>query len=399
MTTSTSDIPPRGDDGLPPHRDRIGLGGPGDLIAALPGLLGFVPEDSLVLVLLGGASGRQVVATLRQDLPVLLAHPEAIDDLAGRLRVMRTDEDFDVLAVIVDGAWEGPTGPEACHDWLIVQLLRRFGAAPIDVVGAVVTSAVADGAPWAELPDGERHGTVPDPQASDLTATHVFHGRTIHGSRAELEKLVAADPRAQREELAGEIERIAGRVPPRRGDGGATARSVEFGEVLSAVACVARGEEPSTFMLARVAVAIGSGEVRDAALGLSIGRNGHAARRLWGILTRRLDGRLRAEAAALLAFCAYVAGDGTVAGVAVDAALESRPRHGLARRLDDALAMGLHPDRIRELAEYAIEAGTAAGLVVPWQAGGIGTQGTELSGPAVRTSPGRPDPGGSARRR
>src|SRR5699024_471573 len=92
MTTSTSDIPPRGDDGTPPQADRIGLGGPGDLIAALPGLLGFVPEDSLVLVLLGGDSGRQVIASLRQDLPVLLAYPEAVDDLAARLRVMRTEE-------------------------------------------------------------------------------------------------------------------------------------------------------------------------------------------------------------------------------------------------------------------------------------------------------------------
>src|SRR5699024_11881968 len=129
--------------------------------------------------------------------------------------------------------------------------------------------------------------------------------------------------------------------------------------VLSAVDCVAQVEEPTAPLLARAAMAIGCGGVRDAVLGLSIGRRAAAARRLWGLLTRRLDGGLRAEAAALLAFSAYVAGDGTVAGVAVDAALDARPRHGLARRLDEALAMGLHPDRIRDLAEYAVEAGAA----------------------------------------
>ncbi|QDQ97615.1 DUF4192 domain-containing protein [Tomitella fengzijianii] len=366
MTTWRSDTPQRHGDGTPPQPDRIGLGGPGDLIAALPGLLGFVPEDSLVLVLLGGGSGRQVVAALRQDLPVLLAHPEAVDDLAQRLRCMRREETFDVLAVIVDGAWEGPAVPEACHDWLVQQLLMRFGAAPIEVVGAVVASAVADGAPWSELPDGERCGTVPDPHASDLTATHVFHGRTIHGSRAEIEAVLSPDPLELREALVDELGRIAGGVLTRRRTGGAEAVAAEFDDVLAAVAQVDTGDEPSVGESARAALALGNAEVRDAAMGLAVGGKAVAARRLWGMLARRLEGVLRAESAALLAFTAYAAGDGTEAGVAVDAALQVCPGHGLAGLLDEALSLALHPERIRELAEYAVESSAAEGLVVPW---------------------------------
>ncbi len=369
MTTWRSDTPPRPDDALPPLPDRIGLGGPGDLIAALPGLLGFVPEDSLVLVLLGGGSGRQVVAALRQDLPVLLAHPEAVDDLAARLRGMRRDEQFDVLAVIVDGAWEGPSAPEACHDWLIQQLLMRFGASQIAVVGAVVASAVANGAPWTELPDGERCGRVPDPHASDLNATHVFHGRTIHGSRAELEAVLAPDPPELRDALFDELGRLAGAVLTQRRIDGAEAPAAEFDDVLAAVVGVERCGDLKVGEAARAALALGSSEVRDAAMGLAVGGRAEAARRLWGILARRLEGMLRAEAAALLAFTAYAAGDGTMAGVAVDTALAECPTHGLAGLLDEALAMGLHPERIRELARYAVESSAAGGLVVPWRDG------------------------------
>src|SRR6476620_1261960 len=47
----------------------ISLSEPGDLIAATPALLGFVPRSSLVAMALGGASGRRLGLTLRIDLP------------------------------------------------------------------------------------------------------------------------------------------------------------------------------------------------------------------------------------------------------------------------------------------------------------------------------------------
>src|SRR3712207_6314035 len=61
---------------FPPHAfDPVGAGevvrleDGGDLAAALPVLVGFVPRQSLVLVALGGATGRRVGLTARVDLP------------------------------------------------------------------------------------------------------------------------------------------------------------------------------------------------------------------------------------------------------------------------------------------------------------------------------------------
>ncbi|MBC8090931.1 MAG: DUF4192 family protein, partial [Pseudonocardia sp.] len=42
---------------------------PGELIASVPTLIGFRPRESLVLIALGGASGRRIGLTLRVDLP------------------------------------------------------------------------------------------------------------------------------------------------------------------------------------------------------------------------------------------------------------------------------------------------------------------------------------------
>ena len=66
MTVDTDDNPAdrRSGDAAP-----LRLSHPAELLAAIPALLGFRPQDSLVVVCLGGPSGRRVQLTIRVDLP------------------------------------------------------------------------------------------------------------------------------------------------------------------------------------------------------------------------------------------------------------------------------------------------------------------------------------------
>src|SRR3954463_16167784 len=60
---------PRSRPGTPEPLYRVSLGTPGDLAAAIPQLLGFHPRESVVLIALGGASGKRVGLTVRGDIP------------------------------------------------------------------------------------------------------------------------------------------------------------------------------------------------------------------------------------------------------------------------------------------------------------------------------------------
>ena len=53
----------------PPTTPVTRLRNPGELLAALPYLIGFHPRDSLLFIAFGGSSGRRIELTQRVDLP------------------------------------------------------------------------------------------------------------------------------------------------------------------------------------------------------------------------------------------------------------------------------------------------------------------------------------------
>jgi hypothetical protein len=56
--------------------ERVRVRDPGELLAALPYLLGFHPRDSLVVIAFDGPSGRRVGLTQRVDLPAPAQVPQ-----------------------------------------------------------------------------------------------------------------------------------------------------------------------------------------------------------------------------------------------------------------------------------------------------------------------------------
>ncbi|HEU5474803.1 MAG TPA: DUF4192 domain-containing protein, partial [Actinophytocola sp.] len=111
--------------------------------------------------------------------------------------------------------------------------------------------------------------------------------------------------------------------------------------------------------IARLLHALSHPEVREACLALCLTARAAPAERLWARLTRAAPTQVRAHPAALLATCAYLRGEGALAGVAADIALAATPDHRLAQIVRDVMDHGLPPHRFRAmLAESFVTAFT-----------------------------------------
>ncbi len=104
-------------------------------------------------------------------------------------------------------------------------------------------------------------------------------------------------------------------------------------------------------------IALGDMWVRDRCLAFAIGPQVMAAERLWTELTRVTPIPERAQPAALLAFSAYLRGDGALASVALDQAEEAHPNHRLASLLRGALDAALPPEQLTRMILNASRSG------------------------------------------
>ncbi len=319
------------------------LNRPGALIAALPAILGFVPERSLVLVCIDGG---EMGSVLRVDLT------EQLVDTVGQLaEVAASAKPAEAIAVIVDA--DGAHCPVCNEEYrrLCATLTEELSGRDIVLRAAHVADRVAAGGRW-HCADGCRaRGPIDDPSASPLAAAAVLDGRRLYPRRADLQAVVAADDSPDSAAVAGMIpEHAAARADARQPDPDARARDDIEGMVAAALR-VAAGRQPPPGELAALGCALTDVMVRDALFGLAISECAAGAETLWALLSRTLPDPWRAEALVLLAFSAYVRGDGPLAGVSLEAALRCAPAHRMAGMLDTALQSGLRPESIRELAD------------------------------------------------
>ncbi|TRW84863.1 DUF4192 domain-containing protein [Mycolicibacterium sp. 018/SC-01/001] len=335
-----------------PHSDTP-LDRPGALIAALPAVLGFVPEKSIVLVTVAdGEMGAVMRADLSQPKETCVPH------LAELAAASRADE---VIAVIVDA--EGASCPmcaDLYRDWardLAVEV-ARWG---IDLLAAHVVDVVAAGGRWSCADGCGAVGTVEDPGASPVAAAAVLDGRRLYARRDELLDVVAVADPAHTAVLA-EIIEAAG--PLERDRGASAARS----DIEHAVECaeqLAAGVVVDNQQAGRLALSLTDPRVRDTLYALAVGDRAGMAEALWADLSRRLPAPWRVEALVLLAFSAYARGDGPLAGISLDAALRCQPLHRMAGMLDQALQSGLRPEQIRELARTGYRLAAQLGVTLP----------------------------------
>ncbi len=335
-----------------PDTEQFSLDRPGALIAALPAVLGFVPVHSLVLVTLDdGAVG----CVMRVDLSPDMA--ARIDHLA---EVACAAEPQTAVAVFVD---EKGADCQQCNDEfreLAGMLAERLADGGIELLGVHVVDRVEAGGIWHCADGCGSHGIVEDPSASPLAVAAVLDGRRLYRRREELQQIVEADS-GRGARLARVIAELPA-APPTRGRAGARANI----EAAMAVAGrFADGRPPTDGEMARIAVALIDPQVRDTLYALAVGDSAAAAESLWAELARALPPPWRAEALVLLAFSAYVRGDGPLTGVSLDAALDCDPEHRMAGMLDTALQSGMRPEQVRELALSGYRQADRLGVRLP----------------------------------
>lgn len=314
------------------------LNRPGVLIAALPAVLGFVPEKSLVLVTVDrGRMG----CVMRVDLSgEITASLERVAEVAA---VARPDS---AIAVMID---EEGANCRMCNDEhreLADLLTTALADRGIELLAAHVVDRVAAGGRWHCVDRCGDAGTVADPTASPLALAAVLDGRRLYARRADLQEVVEVTDPARTGALA---EVVVGRKPEPSDRPDAAARA-DIEATIAAAGRLADGNALGDDELARLAWALTDLRVRDTLYALAVGENAAQAESLWALLSRTLPEPWRVEALVQLAFSAYTRGDGPLAGVSLEAALQTDPTHRMAGMLDTALQSGLRPEKIRDLA-------------------------------------------------
>ncbi|MFC0315272.1 DUF4192 domain-containing protein [Gordonia phosphorivorans] len=343
---------------------------PDPLLAAVPGLLGFRPERSLVL--LAFRDERRLLVTLRLD--VLLAPSgepaapmrESLDSLGA---IVAGYGAVGVVAVVVDAG-------AADYARVFGAVERSFAAAGGLSAGFVIDEMAA-GARWClaweprcrvgrVLPPPPfagpivAEGRLSDPLLSPIALQRtVFGGRDVLAHRDDL--AAALTPRAHCDSAV--CRPVTPEVPPGRpGERDAVGARL----VLAHIERGADGPLDCTEVNA-LAEALCSVHTRDMLLALAVTDAREAAEALWTRLTRSLTGRAGAAAATLLAHLHYLAGEGAFAGVAVERALELDAQYHLARLLQTALTHGLRPADLGEVLSHSFGLGARLGVPLPVQ--------------------------------
>lgn len=363
---------------------QVSLRSPGELADALPYLLGFHPDDSVVLVALHGERGR-FGGRMRVAIP---AEPEAwpsiADQLAGCLVTASTARggrpDGALLFLCRD--------PGPCEEGAdVVERLRPFaqllrtacGEREVPVYEALCVSA---GRWWSYVcPSSDccpREGSaLAPPGTSQMAAAAAFAGLRVRGSLKGIEARLAPPgtaaageqeqaldaaaaallPRMLRpgvaERVREETVALAGRLVTRfRGAGTEPPGRGEPGGDAAAAAADARDDGLlSAAEAAALVFGLQDRLTRDRAAEWMEGEDAEPALRLWRALARRCVGAYAEHAAAPLTLAGWVAwsvGDEPAARVALGRALDVDPDYVFAQLLHRACNEGLDPEPLRQ---------------------------------------------------
>ena len=314
--------------------------GPADLLAAVPYLLGFHPEESLVVI---GLDDTKVTVTARLD----LADVDTTGALSNLFGAIQRAGSTKVVTAVFTGTLT-PSSP------MLVSLAENVGRADFELVDVLV---VIRGRWWSLIcsdpqccpPEG--NPMPPAPTVLDVTATYA--GLTALPNRDALGAMF--DPAPDRRDLAAEIEHQQDEQL-RATLGGIRARDDRsvIRALFAAQRAAQSGQMPTDHEVARYAVALQSYVVRDAFwMALDDGRL--EGIELWVNLARRLPAPYGAAPLFLAAWRAYRDGNGALAGIAAERALASDPSCSAAHLLLAVLARGIDPRTLPKLRAAAAQ--------------------------------------------
>ncbi len=350
------------------------------LLNALGGLIGFIPERSLILIVFDPDGA--VNTTMRHDLMLTAdgqAQPEfgcVVENLAT---ICGDYAAAAVVAVIVEDRYP-PNSPVIAE--LIAAVDGYFG----DIGGlaaAFATREYATDGVWHTVLSGTstrllapppRTGVFADPNLSPTALDRALRrGRPVLRKRSEMEAMLSELPHCadtgddgsgcrnhgDRETVSGPTESLRER---RR-------RLLRFALEQIAEVTADREHRRSTPGMACDVVrtweeALTDLALRDALLSFAATDFRADAEQVWRELTRRLAGSAKASAATMLAHLHYFAGEGAFASIALDVALGADPDWSFAILIDRALRAGVRPTLFAEVMgeSYRVAADLGIGL-------------------------------------
>ncbi|MEU5715979.1 DUF4192 domain-containing protein [Streptomyces sp. NPDC020403] len=419
----------------PSEQQQITLRSPAELADALPYLMGFHPDDSVVMVALHGGRGR-FGGRLRLGIPQSPQEWAPVADHLARSLIQGSERREARPDAIVVFLCQDPIEGESADETMerlrpLAQSLRTAcGALDVPVLEAL---CISDGRYWSYCCPDERccppeGNPLALPGTTVMAAAAAYAGMQVRGSLRDMEKrlmpsgslAVAEQERAL--DSAGAI--LVSEILDVRGRGVVAARTLalarELLERLRGAPAVAPAEADACddrLIEAEEAAAVILGlqdrETRDMAAEWMEGREAGAALRLWRALARRCVGPYVEHSAAPLTLAGWVSwstGDEAGARVALGLALRADPDYTFAQLLHQACNQGLDPETLRRCLREESSLRTARGRLGAQdgqQAGHTAAQpGPGLGGtpapPRRHTTGSSPDsarPGSTARRR
>ncbi|MBO0916033.1 DUF4192 domain-containing protein [Streptomyces laculatispora] len=377
----------------PSDEQQITLRGPAELADALPYLMGFHPNDSVVMVALHGGRGR-FGGRLRLGIPQSEQEwPSVAEQLAECLvkgserRGGRPDA---IVVFLCQDPAEGETGSQ------IMERLRPFaqrlrtacGALDVPVLEAL---CISDSRYWSYCcPDARCCPVDGNPLAvpgtSVMAAAATYAGIQVRGSLREMEArltpLAATAGTGQQQALDSAGAALLPKLldeEGRREVGGSTLKLARrlmkrLGEAPAALPSMSDLNDDRLISheeAAAVILGLQDRETRDRAAEWMEGPEAESAMRLWRALARRCVAPYEEHAAAPLTLAGWVAwstGDEPAARVALGLALRLDPGYTFAQLLHEACNQGLDPETLRrclrgERATRTVRRGHRAGRV------------------------------------
>jgi hypothetical protein len=319
---------------------------PGEMVAFVPHVCGFVPTESLVAMSLRGPR-RRVGLTLRFDLPGADALAAAAAEVTAR--------------VVHDGGTEALlfVWTEEAGELVRADLVEAVTAALEDAGVGVQEALLVRGGRWWSYrcsnprccpPEGvPLEASSGSPALALMQATDAYDGRLVLPSREDLaasiepptflaaesarQALVAADAAA-----VSRIER----------DGLAAVRADDVAAVRAAVDRAADPRaSPDDAEVCALAVSLHDVRVRDEVLTWALDRPEQLLRLLLDVV-RRTVAPYDVPALTMLAIVAWLRGDGAFANVALDRAWRGDPTYSLAALVREGLDQQVPPPVVRE---------------------------------------------------
>ncbi|MFJ2024606.1 DUF4192 domain-containing protein [Streptomyces sp. NPDC087897] len=357
----------------PSGEQQITLRGPADLADALPYLMGFHPDDSVVMVALHGGRGR-FGGRLRLGIPRSPGEWGAVADQLAECLVSGSERREGKPDAIVIFLCQDP--PDGSGGRSTMERLRPFaqrlrtacGALDVPVLEAL---CISDGRYWSYCcPDTrccpEEGKPLALPGTTVMAAAATYAGVHVRGTLREMEGRlrpwqVPAAVAAQEQAL----DRAGPVLLPRLLDGQARrevgAETLRLARTLMdriekarpappALADAADDQLIGSDEAAALILGLQDRDTRDRAAAWMEGPKAQSALRLWRTLARRCVGPYGEHAAAPLTLAGWVSwstGDEPGARVALSLALRADPGYTFAQLLHRACNEGLDPEALR----------------------------------------------------